>query len=119
MSKLTFSKADGKRSKVELVVDRKVVDQAYIDEKNPLAFFTAEYVNMADRTEGDMSVERMVEKKKCESNMRKAEAYLCEFFRLLAIIRETDPDAVEELLEILTESLEASKAGISEDEDQA
>ena len=119
MSKLTFSKAENKRSKVELVVDRKVVEQAYIDEDNPLAFFSAEFVNMEDQADGSTSVEHAVEKKKRESNVRRAEAYLCEFFKLLAIINETDPDAVEELLEILIASVESSKAGTAEDETQA
>ena len=119
MSKLTFTRTDGKRSKVELVVDRKVVDQAYIDEKDPLAFFTAEYVNMEDQAGNSEAIEAEVEKKKRALNLKRAEAYLCEFFKLLVRINETDPEAVEELMEILIESVEATKAGTDEDEGQA
>jgi len=113
MSKLTFSKAAGKRSKVELVVDRRVVDQAYIDAENPIAFFSAEYMDLEDKNDEGGSVESKILGKKRESNLRRAESYLCEFFKLLAEINETDPEAVDELLEILTEAVEASTAGDS------
>ena len=110
MSKVTFSRTDGKRSKVELVVDRKVVDQAYISAEDPVAFFSAEYVDMTDKEDAGETLSEKIR----EKNIRRAEAYLCEFFQLLARINETDPEAVQELLEIIIESAEGSMEDVEE-----
>ena len=114
MKKFTVSRATGKSSKVELVVDRKVVDHAYIDAENPIAFFSAEFVELDGKGDEGETLEETVAKKKRESNIKKAEALLSEFFRLLATINETDPEVVEELLDIFVESIKESKAGTGE-----
>lgn len=114
MSKMTFSKASEKGSKAELVVDRKVVDQAYINAENPIVFFSAEFVDM-----NDADSEEKINEKIRECNIRRARAMITALFNLMAKIVETDLDAVEELLGILKEAVDASSVSDPEDETQA
>lgn len=108
MYKVSFSHTGLKRSKAELVIDRKVVDQAIIDADNPVAVFVAEYIDAgagADVFGG--SAAGAVSQARQKNSLYLARMLLAEFLQLVAEIDETDPESVDDLLSELSNAFKA------------
>lgn len=100
----TYSFTSLKQSKAELVIDRKVVDQIILNAENPVAIFTAEYINPAAVSKNGESVASAMAKARQENSLRFARMLLTEFIRVVSEIDETDPLAVDAMLTELSQA---------------
>ena len=114
MSIPTFSLTEKKRSRVELVVDRHVVDRAVIDSKNPVAVFVAEYADPFSHMVNGESYSDTVARVRRESNIRVARMLWERFCELVSEIDKTDHKAADALLNSIADSMETLAENVTE-----